>query len=68
MYVVEFPFNKIATLHLQPTTGRKPPLQILSWECSERNRYSKISIISKKPLQNGLFSQTLHSGSSELLA
>ena len=33
---------KLHDYSLQPTTGIKPPLQILFWKCSEGNRCSKI--------------------------
>ena len=43
---------------LQPTSGLKPPLQVLSWIYSERKGCYQLSKIIKKPLQNYFFFST----------
>ena len=55
MYVVKFIFHKLHGYSLQPTTGLKPPLQILFWKYSERKECSKDSKIPRKSLQVFLF-------------
>ena len=47
--------TKLHNYSLQPTTGLKPPLQILFWKCSEGKGCSKILKISKHLCKNCLF-------------
>ena len=59
MYVVEFPFKKIARLNFKSYKLTKTLLEILFWKCPERKRCFEISIISKIPLESGPFPLTL---------